>query len=261
MSRLACTRCRVLITRPIKQAHVLASQLEEIGIEPWCHPVLQIVPMLTDPKTTLIETVKHADWLIFTSCNAVEYALPYLKPLWQTGAMPALIAIGQRTADALTQANLAIACLPDRDFSSEGLLDMPFMQACEGKHITILAGMGGRTHLQTVLTQRGAVVNKCALYQRVPAHKPSPAQLMAWHQARFDAIIITSGQSLTQLVEWMNGAPANARWLKDQQLLLISQRLLPLAQTYGFVRAPWVASHASDAGLVAALQHKRSLRR
>ena len=260
MPRLKHVSPRVLITRPVKQAQALANLLQAAGIETLCYPVLKIVPILTDPKAILAKSTHQTDWIIFTSVNAVEYALPHLKMLWQTNEqvypMPQLIAIGQATANALDQANFTVACLPDQDFSSEGLLAMPFMQDCQGKHITILGGVGGRTYLQTVLTQRGGMVNKCGLYQRVAGCKPTSLQLQVWQQAQLDAIIVTSGQSLTQLVKLVGNTAANAKWLKAQQLLLISDRLVPLATQCGFVRTPWVALNASDKGLLAALQNR-----
>ena len=45
-------------------------------------------------------------------------------------------------------------------------------------------------------------------------------------------------------------------WLLQQQLLVINQRLVPLAQQLGFLRTPWVATCASDAGLIAQLQQQ-----
>lgn len=239
---------RVLITRPIRQARTLATQLTACGAQPFVYPVLQIVPIELQQEN-MNHALEHSDWVIFTSSNAVWHAAKlcqhYPHPL------PPLLAIGPATAATLIEQGLPVAKQPTVAFSSEGLLAMPLLQACQNKRILLIGGVGGRTLLTDELTARGASVNKLDVYRRCPGVKPNKTQLATWQHPGVDVVISTSGEGLFQLDAQFRAIDDAAHdWLLAQQLLLMSQRLVPLAQSYGFMQSPLVASDASDDGLV-----------
>ena len=246
---------RVLITRPIKQAQSLASALQSHNIETLIYPALQIEPVDANAFEQLSDRLSHFDWIIFTSCNAVWQSIAHLKTMWANKSTPALIAIGPATANALSEAGFTVTCSPRANFSSEGLLAEPFIQACQGKHILLLGGVGGRTVLTHQLTQCGATVEKLAVYRRCPGIKPSKTELATWQHPGIDVVISTSAEGLRQLVNLVHSAGSpHLDWLLQQQLLVMSQRLAPLVAQLGFLHKPWLATEASDTGLVARLQ-------
>jgi uroporphyrinogen-III synthase len=218
------------------------------------HPVLDIVPIVLSDEDVTQALSPTVDWVIFTSVQAVRYAEAFLEQLRGYTCLPQFIAIGPATAQAISDAGFHVTFTPADHISSEGLLASRFMRGCCGRQVLILGGLGGRTVLLNGLRRRGAYVRKQALYRRTPGVKPSKATLSTWQRSPIYAIIVTSGEGLTQLVSLVGQTPLDQHWLREQQLLLMSERLVSLAKQYGFIRPPWVAHYASDAGLIARLQ-------
>lgn len=244
---------RVLVTRPIRQAQTLAEQLTQCGADVLIHPVLRIEPVLFDHQD-ITQLIGNSDYIIFTSCNALWHSEHFLKSYKNT--LPQCIAIGPATANAITAAGLPLATQPMTDFSSEGLLSIPALQTCQGKQFLLLSGHGGRSILIDELTKRGAFVTKLAVYQRCPGIKPSNETIATWQKPGIDVVISTSGEGLSQLVtQCREISETTLHWLLKQQLLLMSQRLVPLAQQLGFIQQPLIASSASDDGIVNMLAH------
>ncbi len=244
---------RVLIARPIRQAQTLASMLSACNAKSFVYPVL-CIEQIAFNQTEFNHAVANSDVIIFTSCNAVWQTAVKLLYYQRQQSLPQLIAIGPATADAIAEEGLPLANKPTSEFSSEGLLDIPLLHSCYGKRILILSGVGGRTVLIDELTARGAVVEKLAVYRRCHGIKPSKEMLATWQQPGIDVVISTSGEGLSQLVKQISAVGKSYHdWLLTQQLLVMSQRLVPLVQQYGFTCQPLVATQASDVGLITAL--------
>ncbi|MCD6055743.1 MAG: hemDX [Gammaproteobacteria bacterium] len=246
---------RVLITRPLKQAETLAAQLRTLKATPFIYPVLHIEPVLPYPEKTLRDTLQEGDWLIFTSAHAVWSLMPALSIVLHATPNLRLIAIGKATGEALIEAGFSQPLIPSREFSSEGLLQESEMQDCQGKRIILVTGVGGRAILNEELTKRGAIVTKLPVYRRLPGFAPSQETIATWQTPGIDVVISTSAEGLCQLVDLISSTgKSNRDWLLAQQLLVLSQRLVPVALEKGFLKIPIVAKEATNAGLISALQ-------
>ncbi len=233
----------LLITRPQPQAERWATQLQVLGALTTLSPVMTIEPVA--PGSSEAQLIKqtvfdldHYSMVIFVSQNAVEYGVNWIDDYWpQLPVGVSFVGIGKATQAALSARGL----FPDSDhisdyqqspMNSESLLAEPFMQTVAGQKILIMRGFGGRTHLQQVLTSRGAKVDNACLYHRFTAKVFDIDQAFLKDTAHERIITAHSGESIENLVTL---TPASQRaWLYNQTLLVPGLRAQQLAQKLGF---------------------------
>ena len=234
---------RVLVTRPAHQAENLCRLIEAEGGTVLRLPLLAIEPGTQGAEARKRLAAGHDLW-IFTSANAVRHAQPLVA-----GAWPArLAAIGPATAAAMAAAGQADAATPLAGASSEALLALPELQGLQGVRVLLVTGEGGREVLERELAARGASVERAEVYRRVPL--PYPPDAVAAALRKSDVIVITSGESLEQLVR-MTPEGARAALLK-KPLVVPGARVVEKARELGFTQPPRLAEPMSDAALCAA---------
>lgn len=242
----------ILVTRPAHQADALCALIEAAGGTPLRFPVLEIHPA-ADPGIvrTGLTRLNDYDLAIFVSANAVLHTLQALAPRpWPPHV--AIAAVGAATARALAQRGLQVAHCPQREFTSEALLELPELQRMQGKRVLILRGDGGREHLREALTARGAQVDYLEVYRRAqPDIDPAPwlARLAAGEIA---AVLITSNESLRKLLAIVG--TLGMTLLRETPLIVGNARTRDLAREAGFDGAVLVAADATDVAMLAALR-------
>jgi uroporphyrinogen-III synthase len=139
--------------------------------------------------------------------------------------------------------------MPDRDFSSEGLLALPELQHVAGRRIAIIRGAGGRELLAASLRARGADIEYLETYRRIlpPPAAPELREILARQTP--DLVIATSTLILDNLLE-MSGDCRGL--LLTRPLVVLSARTRVAALEAGFGRVH-IAPRSDDAGIVAAL--------
>jgi uroporphyrinogen-III synthase len=121
----------------------------------------------------------------------------------------------------------------------------------EGRRLLIVRGEGGREKLKAELERRGARVDYVEVYRRrMPAVDADTIRKL-WQDQRPDVIVITSVQSLENLLALTESA--YRRSLLETPLAVMSPRIARHAGELGFTRPPCVAGGAGDAALTAAV--------
>lgn len=233
-----------LITRPARQAKNLCQLLENYGGKTIVLPTLLVTPLDSHYIANTIAAISHPiDKVIFTSVNAVYPVMP----LWPTLQTEAVFAVGPATAKALAIYHIAAELPAEPDFNSQGLLNLPDFQSIKDQHMVIFSGIGGRMSLYDTLRQRGANVEKIAVYQRQRPteiiHFPLPTHVTL--------VISTSEEGLKNL--WEITDEKDRIWLGKQRLLVVSQAMAQLATQLGCNQPPIVAANASDAAILQAI--------
>ena len=243
----------VIVTRPEQQAKQLCQRLQQIGAQVIPCPMLDIVPPSSLSSLEQgIEKLSHADMLIFTSVNAVNYAMPFFHRYQATIPADAVIAaIGISTSNALAQHGLMTDILPSGHYSSEGLLTELAAKELKNKTILILSGAGGRTLLTDSLKEQGAHVYKVVCYERRKVASTTIDLLLIVEQSRYTITICTSCEGLHSFFEKL-GKQA-AKHAKNIHLLVVSDRMSREAQQLGFDPCHIaLAADATDAEIVKA---------
>lgn len=239
----------ILVTRPEHQAQTLCQLITQTGGKAILFPTLDIIYRQGQPEIIdLISKLDQASFIIFLSANAVSVVADTIKSYWPTLPVPTkIIAIGQGTRNALLAKGLPVDFMPT-DASSEGLLALPALQAIQDKTLIVFKGEGGRGILLPAFAKRGAQVHEAIVYHRVCPTIEISEQFMRWKKEGIDAIVTTSGESLTNLFSLI----PDKEWLNNQVFVVISQRIAQQAKDLG-VQHCIVANDASDDAIFAAL--------
>ncbi len=237
----------IVITRPARQAALLAQQIAAVGGTPLIFPTIAILP--PDDTRALDEVHRRLaqfDYAIFVSANAAEYGVG--NPAAWPAALPAF-APGPGTATALAAAGIRDVRQSRTTMDSEGLLELAELAAPAGKRVVIFRGGAGRDLLADTLTARGAQVTRVDCYRRAKPQSGAEGLTDAWRERRVDAMTLTSGEGLDNLWEMLDAYGRQE-----------------LVATPVFVSHPRIAEHAhalklahvivaepTDAGLIASL--------
>jgi uroporphyrinogen-III synthase len=244
---------RVLVTRPVHQAHQLTQLITEHGGEPVAFPALEIVAL--DDNTAIQTQLANLDkfqWLVFISANAVNFALKANGGKIHQPPSLRLIAIGSATAKALRAMEWVPDVIPPDPQTTETLLAMPEMQAVAGQHFLIIRGEGGREVLAQTLQSRGAHVECLAVYKRVMPQPVNTAVLALMAANKLDIITLTSVESLQNLL--MMIGTEKRQQLLTIPLVVISDRIQGVALEMGFKQVA-VTENPSDAAILATIKN------
>jgi len=243
---------RIVVTRPRDQAAPLARLIAAAGGDALLFPLLEIAPADDHrPLEALARQLGDYRLAVFVSPNAVTHALPTLLAAgdWPASLIPA--AVGPGTVRALEDAGIAGCIAPRERFDSEGLLALPELapDAVAGCRVAILRGDGGRELLADTLRQRGASVDAVTCYRRSGPAGGFASLLDAWHDARLDAIVVSSSEALRYLVD---GLPPEGRAaLQRTPLFVPHARIAESARALGLDRV--VLTEGADSGLISGL--------
>ena len=246
----------VLVTRPEHQAEHLCQLIEQQGGVTVRFPTIEIVEIDILPENLTLATnpllkLSNCRWLLFTSANAVNFALKANGGKIAGFKVAQVGAIGQATAKALQLAGLQVDLMPTTGFDSEALLAMPELQQVNDQNILIVRGQGGREELANVLRSRGANVDYWEVYRRVIPKIQNNAVFVLLEQDLLDVIIITSYEALQNLMAMLD--TDYHKKLVKIPLVVISDRISRLAAELGFMRIAVTESPADPAILAATI--------
>lgn len=223
--------CCVLITRPKHQCQELEGMITSLGGEPIIMPMIEISD--SDSKlcpTSIQKLVDDADKIIFVSKNAVA------KLFDLNISLPPdvdIITIGSETALCLKERGIRVHYFPFNHSSSEQLIKSQQFNAIKGKRIIIFAGEDGRSMLQNYLRNKGAHVDKIALYKRT-LPQIDFKQLQSVIKRTSPIIITCTSANILQNLYLIFGEHDLLDWFQRQVLITVSPRLKRYAKKFGF---------------------------
>jgi uroporphyrinogen-III synthase len=244
--------CGVLVTRPAHQAAGLCQRIAQLGGRAIAFPVLEIAaPEDARPLEACVGQLDDFDIAVFISANAVERALTHILAQRDWPVAVRIAVIGRRSAEALESFGLQADLCPQTRFNSEALLELEALQHVAGQRVLIFRGNGGREYLADTLRERGAEVTHVEAYQRSRPDTDSTALLEAWRSGDIDVVQVNSVESLENLFAMLD--EEGRAMLLDTLLLVVSERMLPVAKRMGFTQAPLLAANATDDAVLEAL--------
>lgn len=240
---------RVLVTRPAHQAAGLCRRIEARGGIPVRLPLIDIAPA-GDPQAAALalDAALDADWLIFTSTNAVDAALA-LRPAVLRHSRARIAAIGPATAAALARAGRAVDLAPAREFRSETLLQAPDLAQVTGQRVVVVRGESGRALLGDTLQARGALLTYAGVYRRVrPAIPAADVERVLTVPCVPELLVFTSPEALANLFALVPEGPLR-QVLRASQVVVVSEAMVKQAEKMAFVPPP-VQAPPDESGLV-----------
>ncbi len=240
----------VWVTRPSHQADGVSNLLTGAGLHVVRFPVIEIQPITgSDRLTSIFGNIARYQLLVFVSQNAVALSIQHYLDVASVPHDTLIVAIGGSTASMLQQHGLTNVLHASGGADSEALLSMPELQAemVVDTSILLVRGQGGRGLLVDTLTERGASVEIAEVYMRNTPQYDTNETSRLWQQVAPDAIIVTSNESIENLV---NLTPdAKRQTLLQTPLVVMSARNAVCASEHGFTGNIIVTSEMNDSGL------------
>lgn len=232
LNQIETKACNVLVTRPQQQANTLCKLIEQQGCNAIRFPTLQITVFDHPAIKQQLMLLNQYHWLIFISSNAVNFALRANNGKIEPFKQCSIAAIGKATEKALKIAGLSVKLIPALQFNTEGLLATPEMQAVAGQSCLIIRGKGGRETLANRLRIRGAQVDYMEVYLRERPVFFDTTVIHMIRQGKIDAITITSGNALKNLLSMIDREFQDILFLVP--IIVVSKRLKGMAKKCGF---------------------------
>lgn len=193
----------VLVTRPEHQSDELAARLGRLGANVLRQPAIEIAePSDWTAVDAAITRLAEFDWLVFSSCNGVEYFLGRLLVLGcdlrGLGSVR-LAAIGPATVAALVAFHLKADVQPD-SYRAEALAEA-LAKHVRGKKVLLARASRGREVLAEMLTAAGAIVEQVVVYESRDVASPDPAIAQALADGKVTYTTVTSSAIARSLVQ------------------------------------------------------------
>ena len=221
----------IIVTRPATDATALMRAARARGALAVRLPGVNIRGVdNADVARRALLAARSAQFWIFTSPNAVRHCLRLLGAA-AAAHLPAALAVGAGTQRALARHGIA-AFAPRGAQNSEGLLAEAELGALEGRSIAIIDAPGGADFLAPALRERGARVERIAVYQRLPPRLTARHFATLANAPRPWISLVSSRAILNHLCSALP-AELRARWQREA-LVVSSARLVAEAQALGF---------------------------
>jgi uroporphyrinogen-III synthase len=239
----------IVVTRPLEQAHGLASRIAQHGGRALLYPAIEIaVPSEPQALLRVLDRLAQADLAIFVSPAAVKQGMRWVR---QRGAWPAGVrvgAVGPGSARELELEGHASVMVPPAGADSEALLALPELASVAGKRVVIFRGEGGRELLGDSLAARGAAVTYAACYRRVRPGTDFAPLVASWSEVH--AVTVYSTQAVENLFALLG---KSAQLLERTPLFVPHARIASEAAKRGVreVRAAGPGDEEMVAALVA----------
>ncbi len=243
----------IVILRASHQSGSLIESISKHKGTPISLPLLEIEPIEPlSQLTTWKNAIKHADFLLVTSANAVHCApmalMSAIRPSTQK------ITMGKATTQALEESGvLDIGYTAAPGSTSESVLDESFFQETnvKDKQVVILAGEGGRTVLADTLSERGARVTWIKVYRQKRPDLDLGSTLKQWQQQARYCFVATSSRILENLLAL---TPIEDKpWVLACPIIVVSERISVQAKEWGF-KTCFVAKGPHPEEILVALQ-------
>lgn len=244
-------RC-IWLTRPRFQLPALQTAIESAGGDVLALPMFEIEALEYSPELKQrILNLDQYDLLFFISTNAARLGMECIEHFWpQLPAHLRFFSVGPTTAETLAEFDVK-AYYPTKGMNSEALLAIRELQDIDGKKALIFRGKGGREILAKGLRKKGVRAHYAEVYERSLPDYADDYLDDCIRQHAPDAIVISSGEALDNLVQLLG-----ERWagFYQQQLLVSSQRIAQQAKTLGFEKVIVMAG-ATDGAIMDSLRN------
>jgi uroporphyrinogen III methyltransferase/synthase len=199
---------RVVVTRTRDQASELVNLLENYGAECIEYPTISLEPVDSyEILDQALEEIRHYNWVLFTSINAVDY---FFRRLFELGKDvrdlkgPKVAAVGRVTAEALANRGIKADLLPE-EFTGDGLAETLIIDGITGLNILIPRAVKAREILPERLSGAGAEVTVAPVYQNILPKSSAGERLkddlrQALEEKSVDMVTFTSSSTVKNFV-------------------------------------------------------------
>ena len=192
----------ILVTRSAEQAGEFSGMLGRLGARVFECPTIELVPPEDwNELDAAIARLASFAWLIFTSCNAVQYFFQRLQDLGldaRTIGPCRVCAVGPKTAAALANHGIRADLVPS-DYKAEGVIAEFRKLEVSGKRVLFPKADRARDIIPTGFSQMGAEVIDPVAYRNLTPKSIPDRILAALEERRIHCATFTSSSTVENL--------------------------------------------------------------
>jgi len=167
-SSLPLANRRIVVTRAEEQSESIASELSRHGANVILVPTVRIIPAeLSDEEELHISSFRDYDVIIFSSANAARNFFHHLPTEKLTVKKPFIVAIGKKTADAISEFGFKADFIPGKSTSEELIGELAGLDWHE-KRVLQPAGNLSGDEIAEFVESNGGLLDKVVVYNTVP---------------------------------------------------------------------------------------------
>ncbi len=188
---------RVLVPRPAHQAEKLATTLRAAGADPVCIPAIRLQPLAVAADEW---GFSDADWVVFTSANAVDHTFGQLKEQGMDARALGgvqVAAIGAKTAQALLAEGIRADLVPEHAHA-EGLRDAMLRRLEAPSRLLVPRAKVARPLFVDAMEAAGHSVRVLPVYETVGMTEADRRRLEEALPS-LDAVVLTSSSIADEL--------------------------------------------------------------
>jgi uroporphyrinogen-III synthase len=183
---------RVVVTRAEGQSENISLLLKKAGATVIPVPTIRIVPTNLSPEDeSHVHSFYEYNAVIFSSANSVRNLLPKISTDEHRTTKPYIVAIGEKTAEAISEFGIAVDFVPGKS-TSEELMNSLAGFDWNTKKVLIPVGNLSNNELADFVRSKGGVVDQVIVYETLPNDSiPDPIKSEIQNK-KFDIIIFYS---------------------------------------------------------------------
>ncbi|MBP0723903.1 uroporphyrinogen-III synthase [Bacillus sp. RG28] len=169
---------RVLITRALHQSFEMAEKIKKLDGVPVIIPVqkIQKASAFSD-ESTVNRLVSEAEWVIFTSANAVDYFIQNITRECKNDLYKKRIAVvGEKTKKKVQEYGISVTFMPEK-YTGQALASELGKLLENKSNLLFVKGSLASDRVSTILSQLGHSVKELTVYETVP-NRESQHRLM-----------------------------------------------------------------------------------
>lgn len=180
---------RLLLTRPRHDTQALAQKLDDLGHEPICLPLIDIVPR---PRFELPAGAFQA--VVFSSANAARAIADHPGP--DRFAKTPAFAVGEQSAAAVRQAGFRHIEAAGGSATALANVLIDRLKPADGA-VLYLSGADVAGDFMGIMTQAGFTMRRVILYDAIALNRLPPETLEALRGETLDGVLLYSPRTAT----------------------------------------------------------------
>lgn len=186
------SRKRIVVTRTEDQSESVAATLKALGAAVLVVPTIRIEPVEpTREEVKRISAYCEYDIVIFTSYNCVKNFFHHAPARDPGGKRPVIVAIGKKTAEALSDIKLEPDIVPSK-FSSDELIKGIANLDWRGRKVLIPRGSISGNEIKEFVESSGGIADEVIVYRTVINRLLDPELKDEIASGKFDTVAFFS---------------------------------------------------------------------
>jgi len=194
---------KVVVTRSREQASTLVEKIEELGGEALEFPTIRIVePESYEKFDSVLSSIREFYWIVFTSVNGVKSFFKRMKlkriDIRELGGLR-LCAVGEATADGLSELGLNVDFMPEK-YTTEEVLKGLLKLVKPGEKVLLARADIANPVLSEGLKEKGIDMEELVVYRTAADGSDRDEVLSLLEGNKVDFITFTSSSTVKNFV-------------------------------------------------------------